>query len=100
MLKIDRLVWAAGFQGTCFGVRVGVRANAEEALERLRPALPWGWRYTDKPVVDVLYSFIDGGTQSRPGIQRFNILYSGAARLARTLDVAEILLAFENGLQL
>jgi hypothetical protein len=100
MQKIDRLVWAGGFSGTCFGLRLGVRANRREALERLRPALPVGWRDTDQPVVDWLYSFIDGGPESRPGIKRFHILYGGAARLARTLDVAELIQAFENDLQL
>jgi hypothetical protein len=100
MQKIDRLVWAGGFCGTCFGVRVGVRANNPEALERLRPALPLGWEYTQEPVVDELYSFIDGGPELRPGVKRFNILYHGAGRLARTLELAHISEAFEADLQL
>jgi hypothetical protein len=100
MQKIDRLVWAGGFSGTCFGLRVGVRANTAEALERLRPALPVGWCFADEPVVDWLYSFIDGGPETRPGIKRYHILYGGAARLARTLNMAELVSVFENDLQL
>jgi hypothetical protein len=100
MKKIDRLVWAGGFSGKCFGLRVGIRANTRDALTKLRPALPLGWRDTRRPVVDSLYSFIEGGPESRPGIKRFSILYSGAARLARTHDLTELTTVFENDLQL
>jgi hypothetical protein len=100
MQKIDRLVWAAGFCGKSFGVRVGVRANTPEALETLRRLLPIDWRYTTQPIVDLLFSYIEAGPETRPGLKRFNILYFGAARVARTLEPNEVAEAFENTLQL
>jgi hypothetical protein len=100
MEKLDRLVWAAGFCGTSFGMRIGVRANTPEALEKLRPMLPPGWRYSTEPVVDILYSLTAGGLAARPGVRRFNLLYVGAGRLERTLELEALFPAFENDLQL
>jgi hypothetical protein len=100
MEKLDRLVWAAGFCGTSFGIRIGVRANTPEALEELRPMLPAGWRYTTQPVVDILYSLNAGGPETRPGVRRFNLLYVGAGRLARTPELEALFPVFENDLQL
>jgi hypothetical protein len=100
MQKIDRLGWAAGFCGKSFGVRVGVRANTPQALETLRPLLPLDWRYTRRPVVDLLFSYLEAEPPIRPGLKRFNILYLGPGRLARTLETQEIASAFENNVQL
>ena len=100
MQKIDRLGWAAGFCGESFGVRVGIRANTPQALEALRPLLPLDWRYTTRPVVDLLFSYVEAKPPSRPGLKRFSILYLAAGRLARTLAPQEIASAFENGVQL
>src|SRR5262245_14256523 len=100
MAKIDRLGWAAGMSVITYGVRVGLRANRPDALERLAEHLPPAWEPSTSPVVDQLYSLIDGGPDPRPGVRRFHVLYAGARRLARThrLDVA--LEAFESDLQL
>ncbi len=100
MQKIDRLVWAAGFCGTAFGVRVGVRANTPQALETLRALLPVNWQYSDREVVEVLFSYVEATPPSRPGIKTFHILYMGVGRLIRTLELKEIVYLFENQLQL
>jgi hypothetical protein len=99
MDKVNRLGWAAGFCGTSFGIPVGVRASTPEALEALRPLLPVGWRYTTDPVVNLLFSYLAAAPATRPGIKRFNLLYFGAARVARTFEAAEATGAFENTLQ-
>jgi len=101
MKKIDRLVWAAGFCGTCFGVRIGVRANTPQALETLRALLPsMCWRYSTSPVVGHVYSYIEAGPETRPGIKHYNLLYYGAIRAARTLDPKELADFFEGNLQM
>jgi hypothetical protein len=99
MEKIDRLGWAAGFAFTAYGISIGLRANAPEALEQFVERLPPGWRPASSPVVERMYSFIAGGGV-RPGLRRFNLLYENAGRLARTLDSDEVLSTFETSLQL
>ena len=44
MQKVDRLGWAAGFVFQSYGVRVGVRANEPEILDRIAEILPFGWK--------------------------------------------------------
>src|SRR5262245_100418 len=100
MRKIDRLVWAAGFSGSWYGVRIGVRANTPEALERLRPLLPHGWKYTDRPTVDMVFSFIGAAPPTRPGVRSFNVLYVDSLRIARSHEMNDVVKAFEQNLQI
>lgn len=79
-------------------MRVGVRANQASVLEDVRLRLPPGWEPAADPVVDFLYSLRVAG-QARPGVRSFHLLYGGAARLARTLDLNEALLALEADCQ-
>ncbi len=87
MEKLDRLGWAAGIAFTAYGVSVGVRVSDASVLEPLRALLPPGWKPAGKPPVRRLYSLIVGGPTSRPGVRRFNLLYSDAARLVRAHDL-------------
>ncbi len=100
MVKIDRLVWAAGMTLTAYGVRIGIRANSPEVLERLTEYLPPAWEPSSSALVDQLYSLVVGGPDPRPGIRRFHLLYAGAARLARTHLLTEVLERFGSDLQL
>ncbi len=100
MEKLDRLGWAAGLAFTAYGVSAGVRVNDPSVLERVRALLPPGWKPARKPTVRRLYSLIVGGPMSRPGVRRFNLLYSDAARLLRTHDLEEALAQLELDLEL
>lgn len=100
MEKLDRSVWAAGLCIVSYGARVGVRANTPEALELLIPQLPPRWKATTDPIVDEIFSFILGGEGSRPNVRRYHVAYENAGRLARTMDLAEALNAFEGQLHL
>ena len=100
MEKIDRLGWAAGISFTAYGRRIGVRANDVEALERARRHLPYGWKPSANPVVHRLYSVYLGGNGSHPGLRRFSLLYDGALRLERTMDVDWLYNVFERSLRL
>jgi hypothetical protein len=99
MQKIDRLGWAAGIAFVSHGARLGIRVNDPAILERLPEHLPPGWRYASSPVVDSLYSLIVGGASQNSSVRRYNLLYGGAARLARTMELDEVLQLLESSLR-
>jgi hypothetical protein len=100
MEKIDRLGWAAGIAFTAYGLSVGIRVSDRRVLDRVKGLLPPGWKPAAKPTVRRLYSLIAGGPTRRPGVRRFNILYSDAARLLRSHDLEETLGQLELDLEL
>jgi hypothetical protein len=100
MLKIDRLGWAAGRCVAAYGLRIGIRANKPDVLEQLDDCFPPTWQPASSPVVDRLYSLIVGGAAARANVRLFHLLYTGAARLARTMVLDEIFAALEADLQL
>lgn len=100
MAKIDRLGWAAGSVFTAYGLRIGIRASGQEALDELVPRLPPGSQPASGTTVDILYSVIRAGKDARKGVRPYNLLYADATRLARTLADGEIADAFEAGVQL
>ncbi len=100
MQKIDRLGWADGRSFVAYGLRVGIRANGPEVLDSLMPLLPPGWKPSKSPDVQQLYSLIVGGDSARPGVRRFNLLYANAARVARSMDLDQVLARFESDLRI
>lgn len=93
-------MWAAGWAFEAYGLRIGVRTNAAEFLPRLTHAVPAAWKQAAGPDVDWLYSVTFGGSGPRPGVRRYHLLYRGAVRLARTLDVDELFDIFDADLRL
>jgi hypothetical protein len=100
MEKINRLGWADGLCFNSYGVRIGVRVNRPEILDRLQAHFPPGWKPSQSPVVDRLYSFIIGGVGSKPNIRRFNILYGNVERLIRTVELDPLFDIFESDVQM
>jgi hypothetical protein len=100
MDKIDRLGWAAGMSFVSYGVRVGIRVNKPEILDRLVDRLPPGWKPSRALTVERLYSLIIGGEGPRPNVRRFNILYGNVEKLLRTMDLDEFLDVFESDVKL
>ena len=100
MQKVDRLGWAAGFSLKSYGVRVGIRSNVRQGLDRVRQHLPHQCEVVDTPVVDRLYSIIVGGAGPRANVRRFNLLYADHVRIARSVDVDEVFERFESDLRL
>lgn len=100
MQKIDRLGWSGGFAFKSHGVRVGVRVNDPAVLPHLAERVPPGSKLIDSEIVDQLYSVVIGGPSSSSRIKRHNIVYWGAQRLARSIDIDSVLDAFESNLQL
>lgn len=100
MEKLDRLGWAAGIAIVSYGVRIGVRVNRIELLDRVLPFLPPAWTPSASPVADRLYSIIGGAEDVRPNVRLFNLVYANAERIARTTEIVPALDAFESDVQL
>jgi hypothetical protein len=100
MAKLDRLGWAAGLSLTAYGRSIGIRFNEPNVGRRIVDCLPPAWQAADSPVVECLYSLIVGGNQSRPQVRSFHLLYAGANRLARSLELEDALDQLESDLQL
>lgn len=100
MEKIDRLGWVDGISFVSYGVKIGIRVNRDNILKDVFPHLPPGWKPSKSPYVDLLYSFIVGGTGSRPGVRRYNILYASLLQLARSMELEPIYQLLESNLQL
>jgi hypothetical protein len=100
MEKLDRLGWTAGLSFQAFGVRVGVRVNRPEVLDRIREHLPPGWKPSNSPVVKRLYSLKVGGETSRPNLRHFHLLFGNVVRMGRSFDLESLLQIFESDLQL
>lgn len=96
---VDRLEWAAGMSATCFGVRVGVRVNDAALLPKLHRHMPPGWRISESPQVDYLYSMRSGGPVPGTRMRRFHLGFAGPSRFIRTLDESAALQAFEAAVQ-
>lgn len=98
MQKIDRLGWAAGLSFTAYGLRVGIRTNTPDILDRITPLLPPGWEPADSPFVHYLLSLRVGGSNPRSKARNYTLLYGGLTQLARTMDVDEALDDLERDL--
>ncbi len=100
MQKVDRLGWAAGFSLKSYGVKIGIRVNDPEWLDRVWPHLPYECQVAPLPIVDRLYSIIIGEQGARAKVRRFNLLYGNHVRLARSRDVDEVFERLESDLRL
>jgi hypothetical protein len=70
-----------------------VRVSDASALEQVRAHLPPGSRPATSPVVDDLYSLVVGGDAPGSAVRRYHLLYVGVARLARSMELDEVLAA-------
>jgi hypothetical protein len=93
--QVDRLRWVAGVAVETFGLRVGLRTLAAEALLRAADRLPPGRRLSTGRV-DLLYSLALGGPGPRPGMRRSHRLYCGDVRIASSLGLEPVLDALES----
>lgn len=96
MQKGDRLGgWDAGFSVKVYGVKIGIRSNRPEGLDRVWRHLPHGCKVIPSVIVDRVYSIIIGG-QSR----RSSVLYADDVRLLRSAKVDEVFERFESDFRL
>ena len=100
MDSLDRLGWATGMSFVAQGLRIGVRMNDSQLLGELPQRLPPGWKPASSTVVDRLYSIIAGGGGARSSVRRYNLLYVGSARIARSMSLDEVLDRLEDDVRL
>ena len=74
--------------------------NKKEVPEELAKALPPGWKPSTSPLVDYLYSLRIGGTNGKSRIRRYNLLYSNSRRVARSLNLQQVMQGLESDLQI
>jgi hypothetical protein len=98
MEKIDRLGWTAGLSFRVCGLRLGVRVNDAGILPEVIKGLPPGWKETESPYVDMLFSMLVGGQTQVANVRRFNLVYLDAARLVRTTNLEAALGTLEMAL--
>jgi hypothetical protein len=98
MQKINRLGWADGICFVSYGLKIGVRVNEPELLDRVVPLLPPGSKPARSPFVQYLYSLRKGGASRSANVRRMNLMYTGSARTGRTPDLEELLEEFERDL--
>jgi len=84
---------------SAYGARVGIRTNDERVLTRLCASYPAVAGPSAGPVVDVLYS-LRAAEQREGRTRNFNLLYYGVMRLARSLELDEVLEEFDRDLHL
>ena len=100
MRKVNRLGWTAGVSIEAYGVTVGIRTNDPGILNDLVNLLPPSWAAVNNPVVEILYSVRIGPPSRQRGRRNYHLLYMGAARLRRSLNLADILETFESNLHM
>ena len=100
MQKVDRLEWTAGFSVRAYGVKIGIRSNRPDLIDRIWRYLPHGCKVIPSPLVDRIYSIIIGGEGERQNLRRFSLLYGDHVRLVRSVKVDEVFDRLESDLRL
>ncbi len=101
MEKIDRLGWTGGLIFLSHGLRIGLRTNQPEVLDRFLDYLPPGWKYSrsQSPIVQVLYSLKVGGEGRRPNTRLFTLLYYYSQRIVRSMQLDDVFDKFETSMR-
>lgn len=98
MAEVDSLGWEVGLALNCYGVRIGIRSNKPDLLERLFQHVPNERKLLSAPVVDRVYSILANGNGARR--KPLNVLYCDDVRLAHSTDREAILETFESDLRI
>src|SRR6266851_2052047 len=98
--NLNKLRWVDGFAFASHGVRLGVRVSDPAILPMLREHLPQTARPSAARVVDRYFSVILGGPREGSRVRRYHLLYVDHALYARSLDLDDVLAAFESVVRL
>src|SRR5713101_8744095 len=100
MEKLDRLGWAAGLTVAAYGVRIGIRTNRPDVLDRVAGLMPPGSKRVPGTLADRILSLTVGGHDPERRIRRFHLLYSDALPVARTHDLDEAFTRLQDHVKL
>ena len=88
--------WVAGCSVQAFGVRIGIRTNRPELLDRLSEYLPPLWRTTPVSYVERLFSLKIGGPGLRGNTCGFHELFEDLEPGTRSRTLETVLEDFER----
>lgn len=74
--------------------------SEKKVPDGLAEILPPGWKPATSPLVDYLYSLRIGGTKGKSRVRRYHLLYSDSRRVARSMDLEQVMQALESDLQI
>ncbi|HKR61388.1 MAG TPA: hypothetical protein VJS64_16865 [Pyrinomonadaceae bacterium] len=77
-----------------------MRVNEPEYLHLMLDRLPPGWKPAVSPIVVNMYSLLISNNSKKTNVKRFNLLYAGGIRAARSLDPDLVLQIFESDIQI
>lgn len=89
MGELDRLGWVDGISFLSYGLRIGIRVNAPDAVAQIRQSIPRSALVEPMAVVDHLYSLYVGAPP-RGGRRHFHQLYFESERIARTASLENV----------
>jgi hypothetical protein len=98
--QADDPAWTEIETFSAYGLCFGLRSNDSSALAQVMAHLPLGWQPFPTDEVDILYTLQRASSGEREGQHKDHLLYCGSALLARSMDFAALLAAFENHAQL
>jgi hypothetical protein len=98
--NLDHLDWADGFAFMTYGLRVGIRVNAPQILDRLKSSLPPGWTRAKSSVVDRLYSIWLPAPSSDKDVQPLSFFHVGIDPIRKLPDIDSVISSFESDFHL
>lgn len=92
MKKLDRLGWADGVAFSAFGNRIGIRVSGAPLPDELLSPLPCASETLPAcATVDHLYSLLLQPEPEQSRVRKFNLAYSGASLIGRSLDRQQVI---------
>jgi hypothetical protein len=98
--RVDRLGWTNGRTFSAYGLCFCLRSNTPAGLEQAAAHLPLGWHAAPSGEVDILYSLRLAPPGNPKGRRSYHLLYCDAVLVARSLDLAPLLIALEHHAEL
>jgi hypothetical protein len=98
--NLDHIDWTDGLAFVTYGLRVGIRVNAPQILDRLKSSFPPGWTRAKSSVVDRLYSIWLPEASSDKDVQPPTLFQVGFDPVRKLPDVDSVISSFESDLHL
>jgi hypothetical protein len=92
--------WVAGRSIVAYGIRIGVRTNKPEFLDRLLALIPNVWKPSSTTLVERVFSFRVGTSGLRRNGRTSHKLYEDEQAVARSDDLDWVLEAFERHIKM
>lgn len=98
--NLNHVKWRAGFSFMAYGLRVGIRVNTPQLLDRLKDSFPPGWSRAEFSAADRLYSICALEASSDRAAQPFSLFQAGVDPVRKLPDLDSLISSFESDLNL